>query len=473
MAASTPTAPTPLPVEVSRGTRFLRYALAWLSGALPAFAVITALWLYPGEFHGVGEISLGAFALMFPVAVRQLRVPRRTDFIYFLLGAGIVFSVGSILTGAGNGLTDEPFTTPRYVGLLFSHQDPYIVPLVFNYVQYGQPLHSNSLYLYGPLLMFLQVPGLDYKWFAVGCWIVMVLLVRRRFDVAVMLAQPYVAIIAASGYNDLVVLVFMTLAFAGFEGRRQKWAEWLSLGMKQFANLFVLAYYLVRRDWRNTLLTAGISVAFIVPFFLWSGPAVLCPAILADRLPSCSGGGAPSYLLNYSVWILWAVALFYPSLVDLGRRRFGSGSWSRLLARTGLTLDDLLRLPAFIVVGISGVFVNLCVFVLLGVHFGHAATVTLLASAAAFGVAMSWNFTWNRSWAFQGRGDRSTAFHLVVYGAIQAVALGVNLAVLAAGVDLGIPPLEAQLVGVLLGSVIGYVANLRWNFRASRPQPHG
>jgi putative flippase GtrA len=469
LADSTPVAaPSPAPVE-PRATRVVRYALAWLAGALPAFAVITALWIYPNDFNGVGEISLGAFALMFPVAVRQLSVPRRIGFVYFLLGAGIVFSVGSILTGGANGLTDEPFTTPRYVTLLFAHQDPYVVPLVFNYVQYGQTLHSQSLYLYGPLLMFLQVPGLDYKWFALGCWVVMILLVRKRFDVAVMLAQPYVAIMAASGYNDLVVLVFMTLAFVGYEGRRQRWAEWLALGMKQFANLFVLAYYVLRRDWKNTVLTAGISLAFIVPFYLWSGPGVLCPAILADRLPSCAGGGAPSYLLNYSLWVVWAVAIFSPQFVDVLRRRAQSGRPARLLARTGIGFDDLLRLPAFVVVGVSGVFVNLCVFTLLGVRFGHATTVYLLASAGAFGVAMLWNFTWNRAWAFQGRGDRSTAYHLAVYGVIQAVALAVNLVVLALGVTFGVGALESQLVGVLVGSVLGYVANLRFNFRAAQP----
>jgi putative flippase GtrA len=468
LAETTGTGAVDPPNEVPRRTRIFRYALAWASGAIPAFAVITALWLYPNDFHGVGEISLGAFALMFPVAVHQLRVPRRTGFVYFLLVAGLVFSVASILTGAANGLTDEPYTTPRYITLLWAHQDPYTVPLVFDYVQYGQAFHSQSIYLYGPLLMFFQVPGLDYKWFALGCWTLMVLAVRKRFDIAVMLAQPYVAIIAASGYNDLVVLLFMTLGFVGFEGRRQKWAEWIALGLKQFANLFTLAYYLVRRDWKNLAVTAGISAAFLVPFLLWSGPAILCPAVLADRLPSCSGG-SPSYLLNYSVWLVWVVAVFYPQVTEAVRRRAASGRWARLLHRTGLRLDDVLRLPAFVVVGISGVFVNLCVFTLLGIHFGEAATVNLLSSAAAFGVAMLWNFTWNRAWAFEGRGDRSTAFHLAVYGAIQAVALGVNLVVLTVGVDAGVGRLDSQLIGILIGSVLGYVANLRWNFRPNRP----
>jgi putative flippase GtrA len=455
------------PLEEPRGTSVLRYSAAWLSGALPAFAVIAALWLFPNDFAGIGEISLGAFALMFPVAVRQLKVPRRIGFVYFLLGAGVVFSVGSILTGAANGLTNEAFTTPRYVGLLFAHHDPYVVPLVFQYVQYGQTLNSQSLYLWGPLLMFFQLPGLDYKWFALGCWVVMVLLVRKRFDVAVMLAQPYVAIIAANGYNDLVVLVFMTLAFVGYEGRRQKWAEWLSLGMKQFANLFVLAYHLLRRDWRNALGTLVVTGAFVIPFVLWSGTSVLCPAVLGGWFPSCHDGVGTGYQLNYSLWVVWGVAVFYAPFVDAFRRRLARGWWARLLARTGLTPDGLVRLPAFLVVGVSGVFVNLCVFTLLGLHFGASTEVTLLASTGAFGVATLWNFAWNRTWAFQGRGDRSTAFHLAAYGVIQLAALGLNLAVLDAGVSLGVGRLESQLVGILLGSVLGYVANLRWNFRES------
>ena len=468
MAETSPAAPRSPGEDGPPGTRVLRYTAAWLTGALPAFAVLTALWIYPADFGGVGGISLGAFALMFPVAVRQLKVPRRVEFVHFLLGAGLVFCIVSVLTGAANGLTDEAYTMPRYVGLLLSHQDPYTVPLVFDYTQYGHPLHSQTTYLYGPLLMFLQVPGLDYKWFAVGGWVILVLLVRKRFDIAVMLAQPYVAIIAANGYNDLVVLVFLSLAFVGYEGRRQKWAQWLSLGMKQFANVFVLAYYVVRRDWRNFTLTAAISAAFILPFLLWSGKAVLCPALLMDQLPSCGTGG-PSYLADYSLWVIWGVAIFYYPFVRAARRLTSGGRWKGLLEWSGFQFDELLRLPAFVVVGVSGVFVNLCVFTLLGVQLGHATSIVLLASAAAFGVALLWNFSWNRSWAFQGRGDRSVAYHLAIYGAIQATALGVNLGVLALGVDLGEGALESQLVGIVLGSVIGYVANLRWNFRAPRP----
>ena len=459
------------PVVSGSADRRLRYGAAWAAGALPALAVVTALWLYPNDFHGIGEIALGAFALMFPVAVRQLRVQRTVHFIYFLLGAGVVFSVVSILTGAGNGLTDEPYTTPRYATLLLHGQDPYVVPLMFDYHQYGQTIHSNSTYLYLPLLTFFQVPGLDYKWFAVGCWVLLVLLVRKNFDVGVMLAQPYFAIVAASGYNDLVVLVFLTLAFVGLEGRRQKWAELLALGLKQFANAVTFAYYIIQRDWKNTAITAVVSAAFIAPFLLWSGPSVLCPAVLADRLPSCGTGGSPSYLLNYSVWVLWTVAVFYPRTVAELRRTADSGWVPRALRRTGLALEEILRLPAYVVIGISGVFVNLCIFTFLQFWIGHGTGAILVASTAAFGVATLWNFSWNRAWTFEGRGDRSVTYHLTVYGLIQLGALAINLVVLAVGVSFGLSALTSQIVGIVLGSVVGFGANLRWNFRPVVPAP--
>ncbi len=171
MAERTQTGGTSTPVPGSRGRELALYSAAWLAGAVPLFAVITALWLAPHAFGTTGEVTIGAFAIVFPVVVRRLGVPREARFVWFLLIAGVAFGVLSVLTGAGNGLTDEPYTTPHFVTLIWAHQDPYVVPLVFNYVQYGQTIHSYSIYPYLPLLMFLQVPGLDYKWFALACWV--------------------------------------------------------------------------------------------------------------------------------------------------------------------------------------------------------------------------------------------------------------------------------------------------------------
>ncbi|HTS33317.1 MAG TPA: GtrA family protein [Thermoplasmata archaeon] len=447
--------------------RYLRFSAAWVVGAAPAFAVLAALWLYPSEFNGTSEVALGAFALMFPIAVRELRVERRTEFVDFLLVAGIVFAVISILTGAANGLTDQSYSTPRFVGLLLQRQDPYVVPLSFQYQQYGQAFSFHSVYSFLPLLLFLQVPGLNYKWFALAAWAGMVLVARRRFDTGVMLAQPYVAILAANGYNDLVVLLLLTIGFVGWEGRRQKWAEWLALGCLQLANVFVVAYHLVRRDWRNVALTLVISGAFLLPFVLWSGPGILCPAVTGDRLAACQSGSGFALHLDDSVWLVWGVAVFYGPLLGALRRRASSGWSARQLARFRLSFEEALRLPAFLVVGVSGVFVNLCVFTVLGLRLPPSPEEVYLASAGAFAVALCWNFTWNRAWAFAGRGGHSTLYHFGLYGMIQLGALAVNLVVLAVAVRLGASNLDGQLAGIVVASLLGYGLNLRWNFRTA------
>lgn len=453
-----------------RTVRYLRFAAAWVVGALPAFAVLAALWQYPSAFNGTSEVALGAFALMFPIAVRQLRVERRTEFVYFLLLVGIAFGVISVLSGAANGLTDQPYSTPRFVSLLFQRQDPYVVPLGFQYQQYGQTLSFHAVYSFLPLLMFLQVPGLNYKWFALAAWAAMVLVARRRFDTAVLLAQPYLAILAANGYNDLVVLLLLTVGFVGWEGRRQKWAEWLSLGCQQLASLFVVAYHVVRRDWRNVVVTLGITLGFLVPFLLWSGTGVLCPAITGDRLAACGTGAGLALHLDDPVWVVWGMAVFYAPLLGALRRRASTGATGRLLGRLHLSFDEVLRLPAFLIVGISGVFVNLVVFTVLGLRLTSTPDAVYFSSAGAFAVALCWNFSWNRAWAFAGRGGHSTAYHFGLYGVIQAGALAVNLLVLAIAVGLGASNLEGQLVGIVTASLLGYGLNLRWNFRATLTQ---
>ncbi|MFZ1022521.1 MAG: GtrA family protein [Thermoplasmata archaeon] len=444
--------------------RYARYAGAWAAGAIPAFAVIAALWLDPSRFNGPAEIALGGFALMFPLTVRELGVRRHPSFIYFLLGAGIAFAILSILTGAGNGLTDEPYTTPRFVGVLFAHHDPYTYPLIFSYQQYGQTLHSESVYLYLPLLLFLQFPGIDYKWFALTMWALMVLVVRNRFGLGVWLAQPYFALMAASGYNDFPVLLLLTLAFVGIGTRRQKWAEYLALGCKQFANAIVLAYYIVRRDWKNTLITAAVSLAFVVPFVLWSGPTVLCPSVLADRLPVCVSGGAPTYLLNYSLWVVWTVALFYAAAVHEIRSIATRDRAARILRRTRLSVEELFRFPRFAVVGLSGVFVSLSALALILRGAGNSFDGVLLAGLAAFLTTTVWTFAWNRVWAFEGLTSRPPWVHLALYLLIQAIALALALFVVLGSVALGRSEVTAQVVAFLLGTLASYGLNRGWNF---------
>ncbi len=450
MAERTQTGGTSTPVPGSRGRELALYSAAWLAGAVPLFAVITALWLAPHAFGTTGEVTIGAFAIVFPVVVRRLGVPREARFVWFLLIAGVAFGVLSVLTGAGNGLTDEPYTTPHFVTLIWAHQDPYVVPLVFNYVQYGQTIHSYSTYPYLPLLMFLQVPGLDYKWFALACWVGMVLLVRKHFDMGILLAQPYVVVMAASGYNDFPVLLLLTVAFVGVAGRPQRWAQLLALGAKQIANAIVLVYYLVRRDWKNVLVTLGVSAAFILPFVIWSGPVVLCPTVVADRLTSCPSGGTAQYLLNYTLWPIWVLAVFYSSTLVWARSASQKGRLSRLFAGRRFSIDDLLRTPAFAVVAVSGALGGVCTFLAVGIFLGSTGFAVIASAVVGFCVLAGWVVACDSAEGARGRLFGRELSRVPFQVAIQVVALALNTAAVGGAFLLGRPPLEGEFVGAFL-----------------------
>jgi hypothetical protein len=426
---------------------------AWLAAALPAFLLITLLWLDFYASQPFAYIALGALALAFPVLVRRIGVPRSNRFVYILLFTGLAFAVLSVLTGWGNGLTDEPFTTPRFASFLLSGHDPYTQQMVFTYQQYGATLPSRSYYVYLPLLMFLQIPGISYKWFTLACWALTVLIVRHRFDTAILLAQPYVVVLAASGYNDFPVLLLLTLGLVGFEGRRQKWAEYLSLGCKQFANIFVFVYYAARRRWVDSAVTVAVTVAFLVPFLVWGGTGVLCPALLANRLASCPSGGGAALLLNYPVWIVWIYAVFYVPLVAIVARHF---SPRRSLA---FDLRRLAVLPALVVVGASAVGIGLSLFVLVASRIPTPGLGTIAGSLGGIAGTVAWSLAWNGPWRrdLEARrfGARATGKVLACHGLLVAFGLlivggwtylgGPSIAAVALGLSVGVAACTAAI----------------------------
>ncbi len=430
-----------------------RYLAGWFAGAVPALAMITLLWLYPGPATPFGIVALGAYGLSFPVMVRRLAIPRTTTFVGFLLVAGVAFAVVSILTGWGNGLTDEAFTTPRFAAFLLSGHDPYTTPLTFAYVAYGQHFVSSSFYVYLPLLMFLQVPGLPYKWFSLGCWVVLVLLVRRRFDVAVVLAQPYVMLIGENGYNDLVVLLLLTVGFVGWGGRRQKWAEWLSLGCKQFANVFVLAYYAVRRDVRNLVLTAAVSVVFVLPFLLWGGSAALCPTLVANRPAFCPHTGGVQLLANYPVWPVWVEAVFYlPALAAVRAwwtRRSPGGRSPTDVRRTE-------RLPSLTIVAAASIVSGLGVYVVTEALVGAGGVRLVLATGAAAVAAVAWNWAWGGPWSYERAKGADRASALRAFAVATLLWIAVTLAVAVPWSTVGGGTVAGEAVGLTLGAAVGY-----------------
>jgi putative flippase GtrA len=120
-----------------------------------------------------------------------------------------------------------------------------------------------------------------------------------------------------------------------------------------------------------------------------------------------------------------------------------------------------LQLFKFGLVGGSGYLINLAVFALLtgllGVHH-------ITAAIAAFVVAVSNNFWWNRHWTFAA-GDGAVHFQAARFFAVSIAGLAINLVVLEALISSGrIGDLPAQAIAVAVAMPFNFICNRLWTF---------
>lgn len=112
----------------------------------------------------------------------------------------------------------------------------------------------------------------------------------------------------------------------------------------------------------------------------------------------------------------------------------------------------------FGVVGAIGVVVNegLLIFIKSrGVYF-------LTAGAVAIEISILSNFVLNDLWTFRDRRSGKAAFRLVKFNALMLAGLAVNLAVLYEGVDFGMTPEIANLVGIAAAFVLRYALSVKY-----------
>ncbi|HXS45786.1 MAG TPA: GtrA family protein [Solirubrobacteraceae bacterium] len=134
-----------------------------------------------------------------------------------------------------------------------------------------------------------------------------------------------------------------------------------------------------------------------------------------------------------------------------------------LRVRAGLRKPaNWLALVRFALVGASGYVVNLAVFALavhgLGLDYR-------IAAVAAFVVAVTNNFTWNRLWTFSAR-DGHLGFQAARFLVVSLVAFGFSLVALAVLVeDAGLPKLAAQALAIAAATPLGFLGNKLWSFR--------
>jgi dolichol-phosphate mannosyltransferase len=123
------------------------------------------------------------------------------------------------------------------------------------------------------------------------------------------------------------------------------------------------------------------------------------------------------------------------------------------------------QLVKFCTVGGSGYVVNLVVFSLaVGLlDFHH-----LPAAGAAFVVAVTNNFWWNRHWTFSAReghaGFQAARFFAVSAGAFLVAAALLELLVSGAGVA----EIPAQAISVVAATPFNFVGNKMWSFGTGR-----
>jgi putative flippase GtrA len=119
----------------------------------------------------------------------------------------------------------------------------------------------------------------------------------------------------------------------------------------------------------------------------------------------------------------------------------------------------------FGIVGVSNTLITFAVYTLLLKGFG---VWYLAASAIGFVVGAVNGFLWNRRWTFRGHvGDALTP---VRWGVVQGCGLGVNLGLLYLLVhDAGLDKLLAQAFATVVVTVLTFIANRAWTFRAGPP----
>jgi putative flippase GtrA len=125
--------------------------------------------------------------------------------------------------------------------------------------------------------------------------------------------------------------------------------------------------------------------------------------------------------------------------------------------------QNWLQLIRFAAVGAMGYVVNLATFAVL-VHWVEVDY--RAAATAAFLVAVTNNFLWNRRWTFRHmRGD--LAHHQAArFLVVSVLAFFFNLAMLEVLVSVaGLPEVPAQAIAVAAATPLNFVGNKLWSFR--------
>jgi dolichol-phosphate mannosyltransferase len=133
---------------------------------------------------------------------------------------------------------------------------------------------------------------------------------------------------------------------------------------------------------------------------------------------------------------------------------------ARRIGRGTRKPENWVQLMQFGLVGASGYVVNLSVFGLLA---GALDLHHIPAAVAAFCVAVTNNFFWNRHWTFDAAHGHA-GFQAARFLTISVLALGVNLVVLELLISADFDELAAQAIAVAVAMPFNFIGNKLWTF---------
>jgi putative flippase GtrA len=137
-----------------------------------------------------------------------------------------------------------------------------------------------------------------------------------------------------------------------------------------------------------------------------------------------------------------------------------AGDTAKRIGRGTLKPGNWIQLFQFGVVGASGYFVNLAVF---AVMVGPVGIHHIAAAVAAFCVAVTNNFWWNRHWTFDAKSGHA-GFQAARFFMVSVLALIVNLVALELLVRGGMSDIPAQAISIAIAMPFNFIGNKLWTF---------
>lgn len=125
------------------------------------------------------------------------------------------------------------------------------------------------------------------------------------------------------------------------------------------------------------------------------------------------------------------------------------------------------EIVAFLIVGGLSAGIDALVFVLLHELLGIP---PVIASAISFMSAFVVNYGGNRRVVFRAQAQKGTLWR---YIALVLFNLGLSAGLVAAGVAVGLDPVVAKVISIVVIAVFNYAAMRLWVFRRRSPIPDG